>query len=82
MLNKTFKRLVNSFDNVDKESLSARKLTAFAFVIFIAYLHTQIAEENIIAMQSIDAIMVSVCLGLVTIPELLAKLTELKQIKE
>lgn len=72
-------RLINSFDNSDKHSLSARKLTAFAFVLFISYLHFKITTEHIISMQIIDAIMVSVCLGLVTIPELLAKLTELKQ---
>jgi hypothetical protein len=74
-----FKRLINSFDNVDINSFSARKLTAFAHVLFIAYLHTKVDATNLIAMNTIDAITLAVCLGLVTIPELIKVIQSNKQ---
>lgn len=75
-------RLINSFDNIDVNAFSARKLTAFAHVLFIAYLHTRVDSVHLIAMHLIDAGTLAVCLGLVTIPELIKFLQGNKQITQ
>jgi hypothetical protein len=72
-------RLINSFDNIDTNAFSARKLTGFAHVLFVAYLHTKVVDASLLAMHVIDACTLAVCLGLVTIPELIKFLQSNKQ---
>ena len=55
-----------SFDN-SKEGASARKLTAFALMICIAYLHYKFADtSNAVSFLTVDLVGVFVILGIVT----------------
>lgn len=61
-----FNRLINSFDN-ENAGFSARKLTAFALVLCIYYIHYKYVNESI----AIEALIIDLCgvliaLGIVT----------------
>jgi hypothetical protein len=65
-MRKLFDRLVNSFDN-ENAGFSARKLTAFALVLCIYYIHYKYVNESI----AIEALIVDLCgvlisLGIIT----------------
>jgi hypothetical protein len=60
------KNLLGSFDNV-KGGFSARKLTAFAFVIMSAFIHLRYVNEiNAIEALIVDVCCVLVALGIIT----------------
>jgi hypothetical protein len=73
----------NSFKH-NKEGASGRKLSAFWAIVvvstYISYKYTTTA--NVIEMTITWLVFALVCLGLVTIPELLKYLAELKNGKE
>ena len=61
-----FENLRKSFEN-SPGGFSARKLTAFAFVVFAAYVHLRyVTAETAIAALLIDAISALLALGIVT----------------
>jgi hypothetical protein len=60
------KFIVGSFTN-EKNGASARKLTAFALMILIAYSHFKYVDlSNVVEVLIIDLSGVLLCLGLVT----------------
>jgi len=73
----------NSFKH-NKESASGRKLSAFWAIVvvatFISYKYT--SSANVLEMVIVWLLFACVCLGLVTIPELLKDLVELKNGKK
>jgi hypothetical protein len=73
----------NSFKH-NKEGASGRKLSAFWAIVvvstYISYKYTTTA--NVLEMTITWLVFALVCLGLVTIPELLKYLAELKNGKE
>ena len=75
--------LWNSFLN-NKEGASGRKLSAFWAIVvvatFISYKYT--SNENVLYMTITWLVFALVCLGLVTIPELIKFLAELKNGKK
>jgi hypothetical protein len=63
--------LLNSF-TTEKGGFAARKLTAFAFMVCIAYLHyTSVSLENVEVFLWVDLCGVMLCLGLVTASHLI-----------
>jgi hypothetical protein len=61
------KQLLGSFNNIRKEGLSARKLTAFALMVCIAFIHFKFVDkDNAIEAMIIDLSGVLLCLGIVT----------------
>ena len=61
-----FKNLLNSFDT-QKKGFSARKLTAFTFVLFSGYIHVRYLNiTNCIEALLIDCGVVLVSLGIIT----------------
>ena len=65
-------KLLGSFDNTTKNSYSARKLTAFAFVLFSGYLHIKyVNEENAINFLMVDALTALLCLGIITFEQVI-----------
>jgi len=75
--------LWNSFLN-NKEGASSRKLSAFWAIVvvstYISYKYT--TPDNVLEMVITWLVFALVCLGLVTIPELLKHLAELKNGKK
>jgi hypothetical protein len=73
----------NSFKH-NKEGASGRKLSAFWSIVvvatFISYKYT--SSANVFEMVIVWLLFACVCLGLVTIPELLKDLVELKNGKK
>jgi len=60
------KKLLASFDTNSK-GLSARKLTAFAFVLCAYYVHYEhVDNSNAVDALIVDACVVVMCLGIVT----------------
>jgi hypothetical protein len=60
-------KLIGSFDNVKGQGFSARKLTAFALMICIAFIHFRFVDiNNAIEALMIDLSGVLLCLGIVT----------------
>lgn len=65
-------KLLASFDNTN-EGFSARKLTAFAFMICVGYIHLKfIDSSNAIEALCIDLIGAAFFLGLITASQLIA----------
>lgn len=65
------KKLINSFDNVN-DGYSARKLTAFALMVCIAWLHFKfVSQTNAYDFLIADLIGVGFFLGLVTVDQLI-----------
>jgi hypothetical protein len=61
------KQLLGSFDNVKGSGFSARKLTAFALMLCIAFIHFRFVDkDNAIEALMIDLSGVLLCLGIVT----------------
>ncbi len=61
------KQLLGSFDNIPKQGFSARKLTAFALMVCIAFIHFKyVDKDNAIEAMIIDLSGVLLCLGIVT----------------
>jgi hypothetical protein len=59
--------LIGSFDTVKENGFSARKLSAFALMICIAYVHFKwVNHENVAEVLIIDLCGVLILLGLVT----------------
>jgi hypothetical protein len=66
MMKKIIYNLIGSFDNV-KGGFSARKLTAFAFVVMSAFIHLRYVNEvNAIEALIVDVCCVLVALGIIT----------------
>jgi hypothetical protein len=60
-------KLLGSFDNVKGQGFSARKLTAFALMLCIAFIHFRFVDStNAIEALMIDLSGVLLCLGIVT----------------
>jgi hypothetical protein len=60
-------KLLGSFDNVKGQGFSARKLTAFALMLCIAFIHFRFVDiNNAIEALMIDLSGVLLCLGIVT----------------
>ena len=71
MIKETLSKLVGSFDNNSK-SFSARKLTAFAFVVFSGYIHVRyVGPENAIEALLVDAGTALLCLGIITFEQVI-----------
>ena len=65
-MKKIIYNLIGSFDNV-KGGFSARKLTAFAFVVMSAFIHLRyVNEANAIEALIVDVCCVLVALGIIT----------------
>lgn len=59
-------KLIASFENAPG-GFSARKLTAFAFVVFAAYIHwIHLRPETAVAALLIDAVTALLALGIIT----------------
>jgi hypothetical protein len=59
--------LIGSFDTVKENGFSARKLSAFALMVCIAYVHFKwVNHENVAEVLIIDLCGVLILLGLVT----------------
>lgn len=68
---KILDNLIQSF-TTEKGGFAARKLTAFAFMVCIAYLHYKYATtENVEVFLWVDLAGVMLCLGLVTASHLI-----------
>lgn len=68
---KIIKDIWASFNNHEKGA-SARKLTAFALMVMIVYIHyTQLSSENAIEFLIIDLCGVFLSLGLVTFAQII-----------
>ena len=64
---KMINKLLGSFDNVKGQGFSARKLTAFALMLCIAFIHFRFVDiNNAIEALMIDLSGVLLCLGIVT----------------
>jgi hypothetical protein len=66
-MKKFLSEIYKSFKNLDEGRLSARKLTAFAFVVMTTYIHYAHVDKS----NAIEALMVDVCaililLGIIT----------------
>jgi hypothetical protein len=60
-------KLIGSFDNVKNQGFSARKLTAFALMLCIAFIHFRFVDNsNAVEALIIDLSGVLLCLGIVT----------------
>jgi hypothetical protein len=58
--------IINSFSN-SKQGFSARKLTAFSFVIMAIYLHIKhVNNDNAVQALIVDACVILICLGIIT----------------
>ena len=69
---KIFDNLINSF-TTEKGGFAARKLTAFAFMVCIAYIHYSVLTiENVEVFLWVDLAGVMLCLGLVTAEQLVS----------
>lgn len=65
-------KLIGSFTNVRGDKFSARKLTAFAFVVMIAYVHKfALTADNAHYFLLADMSGALLCLGLVTAANLI-----------
>lgn len=63
---KILDNLINSF-TTEKGGFAARKLTAFAFMLCIVYVHySSLSKENVEVFLWVDLCGVMLCLGLVT----------------
>jgi xanthine/uracil permease len=62
-----FKDIYGSFNNRKNEGMSARKLTAFAFVLFSGYIHIKhVNHDNAVEALIVDGCISLLCLGIVT----------------
>ena len=60
-------KILGSFDNVKGQGFSARKLTAFALMLCIAFIHFRFVDiNNAIEALIIDLSGVLLCLGIIT----------------
>jgi hypothetical protein len=60
-------KLIGSFDNVKGQGFSARKLTSFALMLCIAFIHFRFVDNsNAIEALIIDLSGVLLCLGIIT----------------
>lgn len=76
---KILDNLINSF-TTEKGGFAARKLTAFAFMVCIAYVHySALTIENVEVFLWVDLCGVMLCLGLVTAAHLVEIRTGNKQ---
>lgn len=67
VINKIFDGLLGSFDNERHKGFSARKLTAFAFMLLIVYIHmVHVTPENAMEALIIDVCGILICLGIVS----------------
>jgi hypothetical protein len=63
--------ILNSFNN-SSEGFSARKLTAFAFVLFTLYIHLRyIDKSNAIEALTIDGLMILLLLSIITFEQII-----------
>ena len=70
-IKQTVKDLVSSF-NTRPEGFSARKLTAFAILTMIIYLHFKfVTASNVVSVIEIDMIFIAILFGIVTVDQLL-----------
>lgn len=70
-MKKTWKWLIASFDN-SPSGASARKMTAFALMICIAYLHLNFVDTaNAVDFMVIDMVGVGFFLGLITADQII-----------
>jgi len=61
------KEIYKSFKNLEEDRLSARKLTAFAFVVMASYIHyAHVDKSNAIAALTVDGIVLLLLLGIIT----------------
>jgi len=66
-----YNKLIGSFDNSTK-AFSARKLTAFAFVVFSGYIHWKyVNHDNAIEALLVDAGTALLCLGIITFEQVI-----------
>jgi len=71
-MKKLINGLVGSFDTVKENGFSARKLSAFALMVCIAYVHFKwVNHENVAEVLIIDLCGVLILLGLVTMEQVL-----------
>jgi len=71
-MKKIINGLVGSFDTVKENGFSARKLSAFALMVCIAYVHFKwVNHENVAEVLIIDLCGVLILLGLVTMEQVL-----------
>lgn len=70
-MKKLILKLINSYDN-KTDGFSARKLTAYAFVLFSCYIHYKFINfDNSIEALMIDSAVVLVALGIITAQNLI-----------
>jgi hypothetical protein len=63
---KIIQNIINSFSN-SKEGFSARKMTAFAFVLLAAWLHYKwVDHDNAVQALIVDCSVILICLGIIT----------------
>jgi hypothetical protein len=66
-MKKIINSLIGSFDNKKENGFSARKLTAFALMVCIAYVHFKwVNHDNVAEVLIIDLCGVLILLGLIT----------------
>ena len=64
-------KILGSFDN-SKDGFSARKLSAFVFVLFSAYIHINyISTDNAIEALFVDSGTLLLCLGIITMEQII-----------
>jgi len=71
-MKKIIDNLIGSFDTVKENGFSARKLSAFALMVCIAFVHFKwVNHENVAEVLIIDLCGVLILLGLVTAQNIL-----------
>jgi uncharacterized membrane-anchored protein len=71
MVKNIINNIVDSFNNT-KKGFSARKLTAFTFVMFAGYIHIEYVNvDNSIEALLIDAGTALLCLGIITMQNII-----------
>lgn len=71
-MNKILKNISGSFNNIQGDGWAARKLTAFAFVVLVFYIHYRyIDKTNAIDAIIIDCLSILLLLGLVTFEQII-----------
>lgn len=67
-----YEKIVGSFDT-NTSGASARKLTAFAFMLLVVFIHCKyVDKDNAMEALMIDSSMILLLLGLVTFEQILA----------
>jgi hypothetical protein len=71
-MKKLLNNIYGSFNNIKGEGWAARKLTAFAFMVLVLYLHIKYVDKsNGVEVLIIDCLMILLLLGMVTFEQIL-----------